>query len=546
MNKLDSKIEVVGKIFSSDFFYNIPDYQRPFAWEDSNFYDLIDDLKSAKPNEQYFLGNIVLHKKEDRKYDVVDGQQRLTSLLILLACLRDSIDEEGFKSKLNEKILQEENPVDGIPELPRITVKDREIFKEVVLKIGGTNKKHKSDNFSAPQKRYLQAIKIFNESIIKLSQEQRKKLVQYINQNCVLIYLSATTFNDAFNLFTIVNDRGRQLRRIDILKAQNISPEVVPSALVRERLANQWELMENEIGEKEFESILYSMRMIILREKPQEDLLSEFEHRIFANHLLEPGEEFVDEIKKYSDIYRQIFIDKDYVPESDANHLKFKAMIHIMDSEFEASEWRSCLMFFGKKFNGSRFYDFMMLIEKVFVEQWVLGVRKDERFGAYAKILKSIDAANNPDAVIDSIECNENAIINAGKTKNLYGSRFCKYFLLKLEVLSCENDFYKEINAKSIEHVFPQNPKSSSIWCSDLDFKDHKEYVNSLGNLVLLSKSKNSSASNKDFLDKKETYLKDRMSDYPRSMKIASETEWSINKIKILTEELSRKLVTNP
>ncbi len=113
-------------------------------------------------------------------------------------------------------------------------------------------------------------------------------------------------------------------------------------------------------------------------------------------------------------------------------------------------------------------------------------------------------------------------------------------------MLSAENDFYKEINAKSMEHVFPQNPNAESEWAKDPDFKEHQQVVNSLGNLVLLSKSKNSSASNNDFAIKKDKYQKDRMSDYPRSLKITHEDSWTIAKIKAATAELSKIILNNP
>ena len=113
-------------------------------------------------------------------------------------------------------------------------------------------------------------------------------------------------------------------------------------------------------------------------------------------------------------------------------------------------------------------------------------------------------------------------------------------------MLSTENDVYKEMNAKSIEHVFPQNPSAISEWVKDPDFKEHQQVINSLGNLVLLSKSKNSSASNNDFAIKKERYLKDRMSDYPRSLKITHEDSWTIAKIKATTAALSKIILNNP
>jgi uncharacterized protein with ParB-like and HNH nuclease domain len=547
MNNLEGKIEQIGKIFSSDFFFTIPDYQRPFAWEEGNFQDLIDDLISANGGEQYFLGTLVLHKKPAKNtYDVVDGQQRLTSLLILIACIRDLITDPQYKKNLQGKIVQEENKVDGIPEMPRISVKDRQTFREIVLEESGTNKKFKEDQLAEPETRYFQAIKIFKERLSKFSEEELQKFVQFINQRCTVIYLSTSTFQDAFRLFTIVNDRGRQLRRIDILKAQNISPDAIAIEATRDKVAKQWETMENEIGENNFESILFSMRMILIKEKPQEDLLTEFDKRIFGKGILIRGEKFVDEIKIYCDLYRQIFTDKDYIPKEDPNHLKYKAMIHIMDSEFEASEWKACLMYFAKKFNGESFYDFMLAVEKVYLNQWCGGVRKDERFGDYAKILRSIEQEVKPGEVIKAHKQDNKSIVTAASSKAVYGSRYAKYFLLRLEVLATENDVYKEINAKSIEHVFPQNPSAASEWAKDADFKEHQQVVNSLGNLVLLSKSKNSSASNNDFAIKKEKYLKDRMSDYPRSLRMTHEDSWTIAKIKANTTELSKIILNNP
>lgn len=547
MNNLDGKTEVVGKLFSSDFFFKIPDYQRPFSWDEDNFVDLIDDLMMAQGEQQYFLGTLVLHQK-DRKYhyDVVDGQQRLTTLLILMACLRDLIEDEKFKQQIQGKIVQEQNKVDGIPEKPRIEVKDRQIFRELILKEGGTNTKKRAADLVEPEVRYLYAIKIFKDKLDKLTQVDIEKLTQFINQKCVLIYLSTSTFDDAFKLFTIVNDRGKQLRRIDILKAQNISPDSVAIEATRVRISQDWESLENDLGESTLESILHLIRMIYVKEKPQEDILNEFEKRIFKKGLMSKGENFVDVVKNYGDLYRKIFIDKDYVDQQDVNAIKFKSMIHIMDSEFESSEWKACLLYFAEKFKGDLFYEFLLKIEKIFLESWVQSTRKDERFGVYSAILKRIEIANNANDALTTIQYDDAKIAKAVSANNFYGSRYAKYFLLRLEILASEHDVYKEFNAKSIEHVFPQTPKVESEWAKDPDFREHKSIVNNIGNLVLLSKGKNSAASNNDFLMKKEKYLKSRVSDYPRSIQIIAEDDWTIKKIKEKNDEIYRIILNNP
>lgn len=547
LNNLEGKTEVIGKLFSSDFFFKIPDYQRPFAWDEDNFIELINDLTNAQTDQQYFLGTLVLHKKDDKSnFDVVDGQQRLTTLLILISCLRDLIDDHKYKEQLQGKIVQEENKVDGIPEKPRIEVKDRAIFRELILNEDGTNTKKRVADLVEPEVRYLQAIKIFKKKLELYTQPKLEKFTQFVNQKCVIIYLSTSTFDDAFKLFTIVNDRGKQLRRIDILKAQNISPDAVAIPEIRDKISKDWETLENNLGESILESILHLIRMIIIKEKPQEDIFNEFEKRIFNRGLLTKGENFVDTVSNYGELYQKIFLDKDYLEETNPDHLKFSAMIHIMDSEFDASEWRACILFFAKKFTGVDFYKFILTIEKVYLEHWVKGVRKDERFGIYSNILKIIESEKKPTDVIDRISYDEKNIQDAVTVKNFYKSRYAKYFLLRLEVLASENDVYKEINAKSIEHIFPQNPKNGSDWLKDKDIGEKDNVINNIGNLVLLSKSKNSSASNNDFEVKKDKYLKVRVSDYPRSIQILYEQDWTIDKIKKRNTEIKDMILNNP
>jgi DNA (cytosine-5)-methyltransferase 1 len=110
MEKLDAKTRAIGTLLAQDFFFRVPEYQRPFSWETDNFDDLIDDIVSANKDQEYFLGTIVLHHREhEGHFDVVDGQQRLTSVMILLACLRDLVEEQEYKSGIQAKILQQKN-----------------------------------------------------------------------------------------------------------------------------------------------------------------------------------------------------------------------------------------------------------------------------------------------------------------------------------------------------------------------------------------------------------------------------------------------------
>lgn len=548
MKNLDGKTIAIGALFSQDYFFRIPEYQRPFSWETDNFDDLVDDLVSASKDQEYFLGTIVLHHQEDEgHYDVVDGQQRLTSIMILLASLRDLVENDEFKRDLQLKILQQKNVVDGIPEKIRLEVKDRQVFTEIVTTEGGTAGDLKEGDRPEPEWRYVNAVNVFRPKLNILSQDDIQELITFLNQKCVVIFLATTDFDNAFRLFTIVNDRGKQLRRIDILKAINIAPDVITKDTVRNQVAQQWEDIEKDLGEDVFENVFHLVRLILLKDKPQGDLLKEFENRIFARKTVIMGEPFLDLMFNYAKLYQAIFQDKDIVPEAvAANHNRYRALIHIMDSEFRASEWRACLLYFAERFGDKLFYDFCLIMEKVYLAQWVQGIRKDERYADYSNILALIGSVKSPEDVIANVKYDSETIRQAVGKENLYSAGFCKYVLLRLELVAAEHDSPREFTAKSVEHVLPQNPEPEGYWAEHHNIEEIGEYVNSLGNLVLLSKSKNSAARNFDFEKKKEKYFGSRVSDYPRSIQVLQYKEWKKETILERTAEAQDLILIDP
>ena len=329
----------------------------------------------------------LLYETAKGNYDVVDGQQRLTSLLILASCLRDLLESEDHKGALQDKILQKKNVVDGIPEKVRLEVRDWQIFNDIVVESGGTLVPRSPKDLPEPDGRYALAVDIFKSKLDSLSQNELQEITQFLSQKCVLIYLATSGFDDAFGLFTIVNDRGKQLGRIDVLKALNLAPAANASDAVRKRIAQDWETREKDLGESTFESVFHLVRLILLKDKPQGDLLKEFQSRVFDKKLVSLGEPFVNLIFDYADLYASIFMDRDFLPDGDEKENWFKSLMFIMDSEFRASDWRACVLSFAKKFGSEGFYDMVLAMERLYLNNWVQSVRKDERYAEYARKL---------------------------------------------------------------------------------------------------------------------------------------------------------------
>lgn len=105
--QIDSAKIVIGEVFSR-FWFRIPDYQRAYVWGKDEISELIDDVNYASehnPDGQYFLGSMVLRRATRttdgvsfEEYELLDGQQRLTTLMLLLACIRDRVADDQLRA----------------------------------------------------------------------------------------------------------------------------------------------------------------------------------------------------------------------------------------------------------------------------------------------------------------------------------------------------------------------------------------------------------------------------------------------------------------
>ncbi|MBA2861778.1 DUF262 domain-containing protein [Methanococcus maripaludis] len=401
----DGKIEVDKKIlqdiFSKDFWYVIPEYQRPYAWQSDNIADLIGDIHYAQNNgtNEYFVGSLVLKKTEEKdfsEYDVLDGQQRLTSFIILFACLRDRIKDEVYKDTLQSLIYQEANKPRKIPSRNKMQYQIRhnveEFMNDHIITAGGTEK---YDDLRSKKKKgdksiynMINAIFSAYENLNKI--EDLEEFVDYLLNNVILIYVSTDNEEDAFRLFTILNDRGISLTSADIIKSTNIG------ALVNEKDQNEyarlWEEMENKIENRksgDFDRFLGFIRTIFIKEKAQSVLRQEFDKKIYLKDgtgILKKGKEVMDVILEYDDIYDQII-------ELENKNLsnEFKNLVTNMKIGISSEEWIPPLLLYYKKFKMSKLTEFLKLLEYKFVGDLVCRESPDKRRKNIFEILREIE-----------------------------------------------------------------------------------------------------------------------------------------------------------
>mgnify|MGYP001000571030 CR=1 FL=1 len=106
----------LGKVFTPDFRFTIPSFQRAYIWKTENILQLVSDLDDAckSPGTPYFLGSLILVREGDNRYDVIDGQQRLVSLSIIIAVLRDLERDPDLMRQLDALLVEPGDKLRGI------------------------------------------------------------------------------------------------------------------------------------------------------------------------------------------------------------------------------------------------------------------------------------------------------------------------------------------------------------------------------------------------------------------------------------------------
>lgn len=542
MSKIEGHKININTLFSSDYFFRIPEYQRPYSWGKENCEELFDDIFESDRDNEYFLGTIIAQEVSKTgsatNYDIIDGQQRMTTLQILMACLRDTVENSEYREPIKNYIYQPKNPVSGINERDRLEVKERTFFKTHVQSDKSTEDLPELSELTDQQVKIINAIKLFREKLLDLKQSEIESIISHISQRCIVIFVSTEKFDDAFRMFSIINDRGIDLRRIDILKAKNLGDQVMPDIRLRQEYSKKWEQMEDDLGSDEFERLINIIKLIEIKQKSNNELVKIFED-LFKKGTIKPGEQFIDYILEYKNIYTELVLNKTIL-DSHEDKSKFNSLINVMNGHLRGSDWLAPLLAYYKKFKTDNIFHFLKKLEKSYSFSWFIGETKDKRIIRMCSILKDIEKFSSSKDIISSDNFDIDTVKYEGilRSEDFAKKNFVKYALVKLEYLKSDISSERKFGAVSIEHILPVNPKDNSQWKVDFTDEQRDIWTHSIANLVLLSKKKNSSASNLDFDVKKEKYLKDKISDLPRSLSLLSEPIWTPEVLELKLNEI--------
>lgn len=540
-SKITGKEYQLSRIFSKEFDYYIPVYQRPYAWTEEEtetlFDDLIDFFKK-EPNDNYFLGSIVLVKEDEKPHaEVIDGQQRLTTLTILLAVITSYLSGDN-RSNCSKYLSEPGNELEGLAPQPRLHLRprDQDFFNKYIQKIKLddllSSDEEALDNES---KRHIRAncglLKKKMEAEFSKDSNRVADFCKFVVTRCYLVVVYTASQQSAFRIFSVMNSRGLNLMPIDIIKSDIIGQ--IPEEEQKE-YTDKWEDLEVQTTRAGFNDVFTHTRMIFAKTKAKQNLLEEF-----REHVLQQAtpKQLIDEIlEPYAEAYT-ILVNKKYVATKNAEQVnQYLFWLNKIDN----SDWMpSAIKFMAEHKNEPDYILwFIKKMERLASFLHITAKDVNHRIERYKLLLEEMEhnphhSIDDPLTTIELTNKEKKEFISAldGEVYNLTGIRR-NFVILRLNEFVSDGaaKFDFEPNVLTIEHVLPQTVAPESMWVKLWsDVSDREKWLNRIANLVPLTRKKNAEAQNYDFDKKKEKYFtgKNGTTTYPLTTQVISQNTWT-------------------
>lgn len=521
-----------------DDLYEIPRYQRPYSWEESHISQLVDDLYEAWSKDRdspYYLGSVILVREEgDRRFDILDGQQRLTTLTILYAIFNDHFHKH--LNDINQSRVQGRIVERDLDKARLKTNKQADLEKSVLetLRLDQEN-------------RYTRAAETLIDNLEDKFGDDTGELndfFEFVDQNVELIRITSGDLSHAVRLFQTINTRGKDLTVSDLTKSYLLSN--IEDDEDKDTVIEVWQEITTKVDDDydTLDDILGMYRLYLRQTKAKqttyEELKMEFED--------ENPIEIVRDIRDFVENYKEI-------EESSSKE------IFILENLKHELYWKTILIAAKKEDID---YNDQLQDELIgfYYSYWIGDYTSEKIKNPSIKILSKICENASFEEIQKYIENKRQRdniperVHDGLHSENIYGDEsWHKSFLIAVEYSLTTSQKVEEIQKSGgglhIEHVLPRKYEKAmeryQYWEDNFTKEEASRLKDTLGNLVPLQYDLNSSAAQKPFPDKKVIYSGD--SDKPRSsfaltLRIAEEAphkEWTPEAIKENQEYLIEK-----
>ncbi|WP_120880616.1 DUF262 domain-containing protein [Helicobacter pylori] len=554
MAKIESKDSHLRDILKDELYYQIPMYQRPYQWTEKNCEKLLDDLFFNYEDDRdsdYFCGSLVLILiSEDSKaktYDIADGQQRL-STFILLAKVLATLYNERLTDESKEYLQESLNSRHGKKDRLNFNAIGFNSKKDFQYALTSFNDTPKSDN----KNNYLKNAVCLKNYLRKKEIEDINDFIEWLYFKVVFITIICPDADKALMIFNVLNARGLALHATDIFKGELLKHTKEHE---REEFVSRWNALSQKCSDNDlkietlFGWYLNYLNPVTSREKMEKRLVTWFKN------LNKTPLEYLKGVEDFYNAYCEVLEMQDRY----AYLLSYKDNDALLIVILCASLLH--------RYSQSEIEDLKELLVKFYYQDWVAGQTKSTREQTCCNIINALKEKQSVERIASVVKkyLNDKNITQRFKENlqdsNLYTkfyfagksgkkNSWVKPVLILVEYFMSDDAnpaYIKMDDDLHVERILPQNPDPSSQWVKDFSEEERERYTHSLANLTLLGGKKNTKALsqtlNQDFKEKKEIYMgKPVALDHKKTFKVMTCYDMTKNDVCRYTEWTPKSL----
>ncbi len=516
--------ETFRKLMGNGISYVVPKFQRDYSWTEDEWDDLWQDILETCQNRKepaHYMGYLVLQSADNKNFDIIDGQQRLTTLSVLiLAVLRNLqiLQSKGIEPEKNRKREEQlRNTYIGYLDPVTLISKSKlqlnkhndSFFQNYLVPLQGIPQR--GLNYS--EKLIKNAFEWFSERLRKdVSGNNGAELARFVDSVADKLFFTVITVTDelnAFKVFETLNARGVRLSATDLLKNYlfSVANHENPHETEMNKIEERWEKITNKLGSESFPDFLrvyWNSRNRLVRKT---DLFKTIKTTVRNK---EGVFSLIRELDENSDLYTALRNPDDELWTKDQKeYIKQLKM-------FSVRQPYSLLIIAYKLLSTD---DFTSLLRACTIASFRYNVICGLHTGEQEKIYNDMafKLANNETKLIDDIIPRLKSVypedpvfctafaekeLNTAAARN---KKVVRYILFSLEKHLSKNDYELESDKYNIEHILPESP---GVEWADYNENTDERYIHRLGNYTLITQKENRDAGNKGYSDKRRIYEK--------------------------------------
>ncbi len=551
----------MGDLFSQNERLRIPSYQRRYSWEEEQFEDLWRDLNDISQGGGHFFGTIVFMSGTHvaggtNEIDIVDGQQRITTVSILLCAIRDHLRNKYDEDEIQQRVetINEDLWIvdrDGERQGMRLTLGnlDRESYQSLV---NGYIDEIENGKITSSYEFFRGRLDTDCNDLGEV-----KDLHDRILDRLIYVSITAKGHSEAYQLFETMNNRGLSLSPIDLMKNYLLMKASERENTDEDRVEDLWgDIIKNidslsgihDSGETFFRQYFMSSRLLGINQKITKSKLYD---PTFTDTIDETDDiaELLEDIREKSNLFRKL-IQQDISRFSDSENSEINRLLR--DAEIVSI---TPFTFFLRAFSETGDVD---SLKEIIRRSNALLIRRqicDRNTGPHDTIFNHL--AQNAFESDDPLQYMRDYLESEGRFPNdeQFKRHFAqedfsrtdrtKYILSKIEEDHFGHGGMEVVESRyrvHIEHILPERPGKNltKLWLEPFSISDdeHDDFKKRIGNLTLLEEDPNIRASNRS-LKKKKGYYTEEATDFKMTHELQNKEQWSISDIETRSERLA-------